>query len=207
MEIKMKKIFLSALFSFLIAINASSMTLRLHTPLSAGGNDCTMNNTEYSCEPKPSGFAIRAIFGFFGIGYVSSELDYGFPSTSPVTKAKIRSDAVDISGSFFDGLLTAGIGTVISGNTDIGMAWQQSGYDVTLDITGGKHAGTTSFLNLAIDVGPVEVIGGYRMWDTESSDTDQIMKIPAFGQSQSSKSTDKFTNKYNELTVGVGIKF
>ena len=202
----MKRIFLSALFSSLIAINASSMTLRLHTPLSAGGNDCTMNNTEYSCEPKPSGFAIRAIFGFFGIGYVSSELDHGFPSTSQA-KAKIRSDAVDISGSFFDGLLTAGIGTVISGNTDIGMAWQQGGYDVTLDITGGKHAGTTSFLNLAIDVGPVEVIGGYRMWDTESSDTDQIMKIPAFGQSQSSKSTDKFTNKYNELTVGVGIKF
>ena len=90
---------------------------------------------------------------------------------------------------------------------DIGLAWQQSGLDVTIDITGGKHAGTTSFLNLAIDVGPVEVIGGYRMWDTESSDTDQIMKIPAFGQSQSSKSTDKFTNKYNELTVGVGIKF
>ena len=200
MEIKMKKIFLSALFSFLIAINASSMTLRLQTPLSAGGNDCTMNNTEYSCEPKPSGFAIRAIFGFFGIGYVSSELDYGFPSTSQI-KAKIRSDAVDIRGSNYDGLLTAGIGTVISGNTDIGMAWQQGGYDVTLDITGGKHAGTTSFLNLAIDVGPVEVIGGYRMWDTETSGADYVQS------SQSSEDTNKWKNKYNELTVGVGIKF
>ena len=87
------------------------------------------------------------------------------------------------------------------------MAWQQGGSDFTMDITGGKHAGTTSFLNLAIDVGPVEVIGGYRMWDTEVSDADQIMKHPASGLSQSSKTTDKFTNKYNELTVGVGIKF
>ena len=196
-ENSMKKIFLSALFSFLIAINASSMTLRLHTPLSGGGNDCTMNNTEYSCEPKPSGFAIRAIFGFFGIGYVSSELDYGFPSTSPVTKAKIRSDAVDISGSFFDGLLTAGIGIVIRGKMDVGITFQSR----NIEITGGKHTGTTSFLDLAIDVGPVEVIGGYRMWDTETSGADYVLS------SQSSEDTNKWKNKYNELTVGVGIKF
>ena len=45
------------------------------------------------------------------------------------------------------------------------------------------------------------------MWDTEFSDTDTIAKIPATGQSSSSKRTDKTTNKYNELTVGVGIKF
>ena len=199
----MKKIFLSALFSSLIAINASSMTLRLHTPISASGNDCVLNNTEYSCEPKPSGFAIRAIFSLFGIGYASSELDLGYPSTLHVTKAKFRSDAVDVSASIFDGLLTAGIGIVISGKMDVGITFQS----MNIEITGGKHTGTTSFLNLAIDVGPVEVIGGYRMWDTEISDADEIMKIPALGQSQSSKSTDKFKNKYNELTVGVGIKF
>ena len=197
----MKRIFLSALFSFLIAINASSMTLRLHTPISPSGNDCLINNIEYLCESKSSGFAIRAIghtkVSFFGMGYASSELDLGYPSTLYVTKAKFRSDAVDVSASIFDGLLTAGIGIVISGKMDVGITFQSR----NIEITGGKHTGTTSFLNLAIDVGPVEVIGGYRMWDTETSGADYVQS------SQSSEDTNKWKNKYNELTVGVGIKF
>ena len=131
------------------------------------------------------------------MGYASSELDLGYPSTLHVTKAKFRSDAVDVSASIFDGLLTAGIGIVIRGNIDVGITYQSR----NIEITGGKHTGTTSFLNLAIDVGPVEVIGGYRMWDTETSGADYVQS------SQSSEDTNKWKNKYNELTVGVGIKF
>ena len=67
--------------------------------------------------------------------------------------------------------------------------------------------GTTSFLNLAIDVGPVELIVGYRMWDTKIESLDAITKIPAISYSQSSTMTEKIDNKYNELTAGVGIKF
>ena len=203
----MKKIFLSALFTSLIAINASSMTLRLHMPINASGSDCTFNNTVYSCEPKSSGFGLRAIFGVFGVGYVSSEIDYGFPTTSGLSKFKLRSDAVDLSGTFFDGLLTAGVGTIIGGYQDVMYETQSGGNAVTMEMTGGKHAGTTSFLNLAIDVGPVELIGGYRIWDTEVSETSQITKIPAIGLSQASTNTEKNKNKYNELTIGVGIKF
>ena len=76
-----------------------------------------------------------------------------------------------------------------------------------MDISGGKHSGTTSFLNLAIDVGPVELIAGFRMWDTEISSLDQIMKIPSLNISQTSTTPGKMENKYNELTAGVAIKF
>ena len=109
----MKKIFLSALFASLIAFNASSMTLRIHTPISVSGSDCTSNDVSYTCEPKSAGFSLRAIFGMFGIGYTSSDLDYGLPASSGVSKRTNRSDAVDLSGSFIDGFLTIGVGSVI----------------------------------------------------------------------------------------------
>ena len=203
----MKKIFLSALFSSLIAFNASSMTLRIHTPISVSGSDCTSNDVSYTCEPKSAGFSLRAIFGMFGIGYTSSDLDYGLPASSGVSKRTNRSDAVDLSGSFIDGFLTIGVGSVIGGYGEISQTFETGDHQVYLDISGGKHSGTTSFLNLAIDVGPVELIAGFRMWDTEISSLDQIMKVPSQNFSQTSTTPGKMENKYNELTAGVGIKF
>ena len=203
----MKKIFLSALFSSLIAFTASSMTLRIHTPVSVSGSDCSFNNVTYTCEPKSAGFSLRAIFGMLGIGYTSSDLDYGLPTSSGVTKRTNRTDAVDLSGSFIDGLITVGVGSVIGGYGDNSFEFLSGGNQVYADQTGGKHSGTTSFLNLAIDVGPVELIVGYRMWDTQITGLDQIMRIPAFSMTQTSTTTEKMDNKYNELTAGVGIKF
>ena len=203
----MKKIFLSALFSSLIAFNASSMTLRIHTPVSVSGSDCVFNNVTYTCEPKSAGYSLRAIFGMLGIGYTSSDLDYGMPASSGVTKRTNRTDAVDLSGSFIDGFITVGVGSVIGGYAEISQTFVSGGNQVVMDITGGKQSGTTSFLNLAIDVGPVELIVGYRMWDTKIESLDAITKIPAISYSQSSTMTEKIDNKYNELTAGVGIKF
>ena len=51
------------------------------------------------------------------------------------------------------------------------------------------------------------MIAGFRMWDTEISSLDQIMKIPSLNFSQTSTTPGKMENKYNELTAGVGIKF
>ncbi len=203
----MKKIFLSAIFSSLIAFTASSMTLRIHTPVSVSGSDCSFNNVTYTCEPKSAGFSLRAIFGMLGIGYTSSDLDYGLPTSSGVTKRTNRTDAVDLSGSFINGLITVGVGSVIGGYGDNSFEFLSGGNQVYADQTGGKHSGTTSFLNLAIDVGPVELIVGYRMWDTQITGLDQIMRIPAFSMTQTSTTTEKMDNKYNELTAGVGIKF
>ena len=134
----MKKIFFSALFSSLIAINASSMTLRIHTPISVSGSDCTSNDVSYTCEPKSAGFSLRAIFGMLGIGYTSSDLDYGMPASSGVTKRTNRTDAVDLSGSFIDGFITVGVGSVIGGYAEISQTFVSGSNQVIMDIKIGR---------------------------------------------------------------------
>ena len=126
--------------------------------------------------------------------------------TRVIDKFKVTSNALDLSGSFIDGLITIGVGSIIDGNTD---AKQPLTYGGTMEITGGKNSGTTSFLNLAFDVGPLEIIGGYRMWDVTAKEQDIKVRFPApYNVSNSdSKSTDGMKSKYNEMTLGVGIKF
>ena len=202
----MKKIFISLFIISILSYNVYVISLRLHLPVSVSTNECNFNNVTYSCEPSSTGYSLRAIFGIFGIGYTSSVFEYGYPASLGFDKFKVTSNALDLSGSFIDGLITIGVGSIIDGNTD---AKQPLTYGGTMEITGGKNSGTTSFLNLAFDVGPLEIIGGYRMWDVTAKEQDIKVRFPApYNVSNSdSKSTDGMKSKYNEMTLGVGIKF
>ena len=204
----MKKITLIFMFLSFLASNSNAISLRLHVPMSTSSSECSFNNTTYSCEPSSTGSSLRVILGLLGVGYTSATYDHGFPSSSGFDTFKTSVNAFDISGSFLDGLVTIGVGSIISGNTEAKVSGSSGGFSFTQEISGGTHTGTTSFLNLGFDIGPIEIIGGYRMWDTSSTGEDIAFRVPSLPQANTdTTNTDSISTKFNQITVGVGIGF
>ncbi len=158
---------------FLLGSVASAATLRLHVPMSTSWAGESTNN-----EFSSSGYSLRGIFGLIGVGYTSSSLEQKPTSGSSY---KWESTAADVSITPID-LLTVGYGVLIGGDL--------------VGVTGTKIdgvSGSTTFFNLNFGLGPVDLLAGYRMWDTTHK-----YKGTFNGESKL---------KYNEIGIGVGLGF
>ena len=164
---------------FLLGTIASAATLRLHIPLSTSWSGDT-STSEFSSE----GFSLRAIFGMFGAGYTSSTLNEKLGDGNSKGKTvKWGSTAADLSLTPID-LLTVGYGVIIGGEVG-GLT----------GIEADGISGSTTFFNLNFGLGPVDLLAGYRMWDTKHK------------YKWSGGSTGERENKYNEIGLGVGFGF
>ena len=111
----MKKLFVLAISSMIMVPSSYALSLRLHIPVSVSGDfECNMNGTPYDCTPTSEGTSLRGIFGLFGVGYTSSTLNVGWPSSSNMSQ-KLTANAADVSLSFLDAMVTVGYGPVIGG--------------------------------------------------------------------------------------------
>jgi hypothetical protein len=116
---------------------------------------------------------------------------------------KLTANAADFSLSFLDAMVTVGYGPVIGGavETKARLVQDSNVFEFTQSLE--NVSGSTSFLNLGFDVGPLELIAGYRMWDTKYKLKTDI----TLNGSPNSSSTEEETRKWNEMTVGVGFGF
>ena len=161
--------------SIILVPSIHAFSLRLNVPVTGSFEveGCS------ECSPKSGGYSIRGIFGMFGLGYAVGTLDYGYPSTSDTTDVKLAANAVDLSASF--GFFTIGVGSVISGTIEGKHGYTNTETDVpapgysrtntwVLDTKrelDGSMTGTTSFINFDFGIGPVDLLIGYRMWNTK----------------------------------------
>ena len=158
---------------FLFGNVASAATLRLHIPMSTSWSGDSSNN-----EFSSSGYSLRGIFGLFGVGYTSSSLE---EKPSSGSSYKWESTAADVSITPID-LLTVGYGVLIGGDL--------------VGVTGTEIdgvSGSTTFFNINFGLGPVDLLAGYRMWDTSHK--------------YKGGNTGERKNKYNEIGIGVGLGF
>ena len=200
----MKKLFVLAIASMIMVPSSYALSLRLHIPVSVSGDfECNMNGTPYDCTPTSEGTSLRGILGLFGVGYTSSTLNNGWPSNPYNLEKKLTANAVDFSLSFLDAMVTVGYGPVIGGavETKARLVQDSNVFEFTQSLE--NVSGSTSFLNLGFDVGPLELIAGYRMWDTKYKLKTDI----TLNGSPNSSSTEEETRKWNEMTVGVGFGF
>ena len=110
------------IFTSLIFVPCSyAVTARLHNTVSVDSSCPSSDSGTYSCSPKSSGYALRGIFGLFGVGYASTSLDYGMDASAGFDTFKVSANALDISLSFLDALITVGVGSVIGGSFEAAM--------------------------------------------------------------------------------------
>ena len=143
---------------FLFGSVASAATLRLHIPIST-----SWSGDSSTSEFSSSGYSLRGIFGLFGAGYTSSELTVKNVGGS---SSKWTSNAVDFSITPID-LLTVGYGTIIGGALALGNAESKG------------ISGSTTFFNLNFGLGPVDLLAGYRMWDSTHK-----YKYPSYSEAE-----------------------
>jgi hypothetical protein len=199
----MKKLFVLAIASMIMVPSSYALSLRLHIPVSVSGDfECNMNGTPYDCTPTSEGTSLRGIFGLFGVGYTSSTLNVGWPSSSNMSQ-KLTANAADVSLSFLDAMVTVGYGPVIGGEMEGKYSTVSGSTAIEMSMSAESMSGSTSFLNLGFDVGPLELIAGYRMWDTKI----KIKTDVTLNGSPYSSSSEDSTGKWNEMTVGVGFGF
>ena len=208
-----KKIIFLMAASIILVPSIHAFSLRLNVPVTGSYevDGCS------ECSPKSGGYSIRGIFGMFGLGYAVGTFDFGYPSTSNTTK-KVTANAVDLSASFT--FLTVGVGSVISGTFE-----GKYGYTETEGIVStvvdtkyaldGSMTGTTSFINFNFGIGPIDLLVGYRMWNTKFK-TKQVgtavstytlagttnSSTASIDQSQSENNTN-----FNQITAGIGYGF
>ena len=212
--------------SIILVPSIHAFSLRLNVPV-AGGYEVEGCS---ECSPKSGGYSIRGIFGMFGLGYAVGTFDWGYPSTSNDTDAKLAANAVDLSASF--GFFTIGVGSVISGTLEGKYGYTEtetdepiSGYPRTqtwvvdtkreLD---GSMTGTTSFINFNFGIGPIDLLVGYRMWNTKFKHklvgTQKITQTvtPDIGINSSTttsvnQSGSEGNMNFNQITAGIGFGF
>jgi hypothetical protein len=213
--------------SIILVPSIHAFSLRLNVPVAG---DYEVEGCS-DCSPKSGGYSIRGIFGMFGLGYTVGTFDYGYPSTSDDTDAKLAANAVDLSASF--GFFTIGVGSVISGTLEGKYGYTNTETDVpapgysrtntwVLDTKrelDGSMTGTTSFINFNFGIGPIDLLVGYRMWNTKFKHklvgtrkyTQTITPDIGFNSSttesvnQSGDETKKVD--FNQITVGIGFGF
>ena len=199
----MKKLFVLAISSMIMVPSSYALSLRLHIPVSVSGDfECNMNGTPYDCTPTSEGTSLRGIFGLFGVGYSSSTVNVGWPSSSNMSQ-KLNANAADVSLSFLDAMVTVGYGPVIGGALEGKYAAVSGSSVIGMSMSAESISGSTSFLNLGFDVGPLELIAGYRMWDTKLKLKTDVTVNGSLVDSQS----EDGNLKWNEMTVGVGFGF
>ena len=199
----MKKLFVLAISSMIMVPSSYALSLRLHIPVSVSADsDCNMNGTAYDCTPTSEGTSLRGIFGLFGVGYTSSTLNVGWPSSSNMSQ-KLTANAADVSLSFLDAMVTVGYGPVIGGEMEGKYSTVSGSTAIEMSMSAESMSGSTSFLNLGFDVGPLELIAGYRMWDTKLKLKTDVTVNGSLVDSQS----EDGNLKWNEMTVGVGFGF
>ena len=196
--------------SIILVPSIHAFSLRLNVPV-AGSYEVEGCS---DCSPKSGGYSVRGIFGMFGLGYAVGTFDWGYPSTSNTTDQKLTANAVDLSGSF--SFLTVGVGSVISGTFE-----GKFGYSTTEDgVTGvadAKHkldgavTGTTSFINFNFGIGPIDLLVGYRMWNTKFKP--KLVGTYTVTQSGSTDTVsidqpqDEANMDFNQITAGIGFGF
>jgi len=199
----MKKLLALTIATIIVVPSSYALSLRLHIPVSVSADsDCNMSGTVYDCTPTSEGTSLRGIFGLFGVGYTSSTINFGWPSSSNMSQ-KLTANAADVSLSFLDAMVTVGYGPVIGGAFEGKYAAVSGGNVIGMSMSAESISGSTSFLNLGFDIGPLELIAGYRMWDTKI----KIKQDVTLNGSPYSSSSEDATGKWNEMTVGVGFGF
>jgi len=221
-----KKIIFLMAASIILVPSIHAFSLRLNVPV-AGSYEVEGCS---DCSPKSGGYSIRGIFGMFGLGYTVGTFDYGYPSTSDDTDAKLAANAVDLSASF--GFFTIGVGSVISGTIEGKYGYTNTETDEP--ITGytrkltfvvdtkreldGSMTGTTSFINFNFGIGPIDLLVGYRMWNTKFKHklvgtrtyTQTITPDIGFNSSTTesvNQSQDETKMGFNQITAGIGFGF
>ena len=212
--------------SIILVPSIHALSLRLNVPV-AGTNevsDCS------NCSPKSGGYSVRGIFGMFGLGYAVGTFDYGYPSTSYESGTKITANAVDLSGSF--SFITVGVGSIISGTfegkygynnteTDVpatGYSRTQTWVQDTKRTLDGSMTGTTSFINFDFGIGPVDLLIGYRMWNTKfkhkliGTSKTTTTYTPDLGLDSTRTTSVNLTQgdgkaDFNQITAGIGFGF
>ena len=200
----MKKLLALTIATIIVVPSSYALSLRLHIPVSVSADvDCNLEGTAYDCTPTSGGYSLRGILGLFGVGYTSSTVNTGWPSNPYNLEQKLTANAADFSLSFLDAMVTVGYGPVIGGavETKARLVQDSNVFEFTQSLE--NVSGSTSFLNLGFDVGPLELIAGYRMWDTKY----KIKTDVALNGSPIDSSTEEETFKWNEMTVGVGFGF
>jgi|GEM_PF-682443 len=200
----MKKLLALTIATIIVVPSSYALSLRLHIPVSVSADfDCEMENTKYDCPPtSEGGYSLRGIFGLFGLGYSSSAVKIGWPSSTNMSQ-KLTANAADVSLSFLDAMVTVGYGPVIGGEMEGKYSTVSGSTAIEMSQSAESMSGSTSFLNLGFDVGPLELIAGYRMWDTKI----KIKTDVTLNGSPYSSSSEDITGKWNEMTVGVGFGF
>ena len=190
--------------SIILVPSIHAFSLRLNVPVAGSYevDDCS------GCSPKSGGYSIRGIFGMFGLGYTVGTFDWGYPSTSNDTDAKLAANAVDLSASF--GFFTIGVGSVISGTLEGKYGYTETETDV-------PATGYTRTLTSVVDA--KRELDGYRRWNTKFKHklvgtrtyTQTITPDMGFNSSttesvnQSGDETKKMD--FNQITAGIGFGF
>jgi hypothetical protein len=221
-----KKIIFLMAASIILVPSIHAFSLRLNVPVAG---DYEVEGCS-DCSPKSGGYSIRGIFGMFGLGYTVGTFDYGYPSTSDDTDAKLAANAVDLSASF--GFFTIGVGSVISGTIEGKYGYTNTETDVpapgysrtntwVLDTKrelDGSMTGTTSFINFNFGIGPIDLLVGYRMWNTKfkhklvgtQKHTQTITPDLGFNSSTTesvNQSGSEGNMDFNQITAGIGFGF
>ena len=221
-----KKIIFLMAASIILVPSIHAFSLRLNVPVAGSYevDDCS------GCSPKSGGYSIRGIFGMFGLGYTVGTFDWGYPSTSNITDQKLVANAVDLSASF--SFLTVGVGSVISGTLEGKYGYTETETDVpatgyTRTLTSvvdtkreldGSMTGTTSFINFNFGIGPIDLLVGYRMWNTKFKHklvgTQKITQTvtPDIGINSNTttsvnQSGSEGNMNFNQITAGIGFGF
>ena len=208
-----KIMFLMAASVILVpSIHANS--LRLNVPISGSYEveGCS------ECSPKSGGYSIRGIFGMFGLGYAVGTFDYGYPSTTYLTDVKLAANAVDLSASF--SFLTVGVGSVISGTFEGKYGYTETEDDISTVVDtkyalDGSMTGTTSFINFNFGIGPIDLLVGYRMWNTKFKHklvgTEKLSATIDGTYHSITNSIDQSGSEtnldFNQITAGIGFGF
>ena len=162
---------------FLFGTLASAATLRLHIPVST---TWTGESLSAGQSVSSSGYSLRGIFGLIGAGYSSSSMKYKYTGGANT----YTSNAIDLSVTPID-LLTVGYGSVMGGSISL-----DSAPNASLD----SASGSTMFFNLNFGLGPVDLLIGYRTWESTH-------KVKYSNGSAEPKL------QYNEIGAGVGFGF
>ena len=212
--------------SIILVPSIHAFSLRLNVPV-AGSYEVEGCS---ECSPKSGGYSVRGIFGMFGLGYAVGTFDYGYPSTSDDTDAKLAANAVDLSASF--GFFTIGVGSVISGTIEGKYGYTNTETDVpatgysrtqtwvvdTKRVLDGSMTGTTSFINFNFGIGPIDLLVGYRMWNTKfkhklvgTQKHTQTWTPDAGLDSSTTTSINESGGEakmdFNQITAGIGFGF
>ena len=85
------------IFTSLIFVPCSyAVSARLHNTLSVDSSCPSSGSGTYTCSPKSSGYALRGIFGLFGVGYASTSIDYGMDASTGFDFYKVSANALTL---------------------------------------------------------------------------------------------------------------